>query len=212
MEITWFGISCFRLKGREGVVLMDPPEKASGLSIGKQQNIDLVTISHAHPGHGNREAAPGATILDSPGEFEVSSILVGGIRTCHDNKRGEERGKNVAFTVELEGIRVCHLGDIGHIPTADEVEELGQIHVLLVPVGGGTTVDGAQAAAIVALLEPRAVIPMHYRLQGGREDLAPIDRFLKEMGATNIQPQPKVNYSRSSLPAEPHVEVLEPRF
>lgn len=210
MEITWLGHSCFRIKAREGIVLMDPPRKQAGLNIGKQ-TADLVTISHDHPGHANRETVQGRVVLDSPGEYEVQGILATGVQTYHDNKKGAERGTNVAFTVEVEGIRICHLGDIGHVPTSDEVEDLGQIHILMVPVGGSTTVDAAQAAAIVTLLEPRVILPMHYKLDGGREDLAGVDRFLKEMGSSSVQPQPKLSYSRTGLPSEPRVELLEPR-
>jgi L-ascorbate metabolism protein UlaG (beta-lactamase superfamily) len=189
---------------------MDPPERKSGLTIGKL-NADVVTISHPHPGHGNRDAAPKATVLDSPGEYEVSGILVTGVKSYHDAARGAERGKNVVFIVEVEGIRVCHLGDIGHVPTADEVEEIGNIHILLAPVGGATTVDAAQAAEIATLLEPKIVVPMHYQLNGRRSDLAPVDRFLKEMGAAGTTPQAKLSYSKSALPAEPKVELLEAR-
>ncbi|MEX2237851.1 MAG: MBL fold metallo-hydrolase [Dehalococcoidia bacterium] len=210
MELSWFGHSCFRIKAREGVILMDPPLKASGLNIGKQA-ADIVTISHDHPGHANRDAAPGARILDRPGEYEVKSVLVNGIQTFHDSKQGAEWGKNVAFTVEVEGIRICHLGDIGHVPTADELEDLGDIHILLVPVGGTTTVDAAQAAEIVTLLEPKVIVPMHYKVDGHREDLATVDRFLKEMGASSAQPQAKLSYSKSGLPNEPKVEILEAR-
>jgi L-ascorbate metabolism protein UlaG (beta-lactamase superfamily) len=210
MEITWLGHSCFRIKAREGVILMDPPQKKAGFGVPKQ-TANLVTISHDHPGHGNRDVGGSPMFLDAPGEYEVSGVLVTGVQTYHDAKKGEERGRNIAFTVEAEGIRVCHLGDIGHVPSADEVEDMGNIQILLVPVGGNTTVDAAQAAEIVTLLEPRVIVPMHYKLDGNREDLAGVDRFLKEMGASGAQPQAKLTYSRSGLPSEPRVELLEPR-
>lgn len=190
---------------------MDPCPRSTGYAIGKTQ-ADIVTISHDHPEHAHLEAASGdPLVLRSIGEYEVKNVLVTGVRTYHDHRCGAERGVNTAFVVEAEGLRVCHLGDLGHLPTPDQVEELGTPDVLLVPVGGHSTIDAARAAEVVSLLEPKLAVPMHFRTELSTAELDPPDRFLREMGATGVQPQPKLSLSRSALPAEPQVFLLDYR-
>src|SRR3990172_12365351 len=190
MEIVWLGHSCFRLRGREAVVITDPCPPSTGYSIGKP-NADIVTISHHHEDHDYVKAVVGSPIVtDGPGEYEIRGAFITGIATYHDGRRGAVHGSNVAFVLEMEEMRVCHLGDLGHAPTAEQVEELSGADILLVPVGGLTTIDGAAAAEVVSLLEPRLVIPMHYRTEAAKAGLEPPDRFLKEMGAKAVEPQP----------------------
>jgi len=107
-------------------------------------------------------------------------------------RRGATHGANVSFVLEMEDLRVCHLGDLGHTPTPDQVEEMSDVSVLLIPVGGNTTIDGATAAEVVNIIEPAIVIPMHYRTEVTKDELAPLDRFLKEMGAKDLEPQPNL--------------------
>lgn len=209
MEIVWLGHSCFRIRGREATVVTDPCPPSTGYTIGKP-TADIVTLSHRHDDHAFLKAIAGhPVILDGPGEYEIHGAFITGIGTYHDSERGDERGENIAFIIEMEDIRVCHLGDLGHAPTAEQAEEITGADVLLVPVGGNSTVDGAKAAEIVSLLEARLVIPMHYKTSASKAELEPPDRFLKEMGVTAVEPQPKLSLSRSAIPNETQVMVLD---
>lgn len=191
--------------------MADPCPPSSGYNIGKP-SADIVTISHRHQNHCYTKAVAGSPVqIDSPGEFEVHGVFITGIPTYHDGRKGAVRGDNVAYVMEMEGIRVCHLGDLGHTPTPDQVEEMSGVDILLVPVGGHSTIDGATAAEVVSLLEPRLVIPMHYRTEAMRDQLDPLDRFLKEMGTKAVEPQAKLSVSRTSLPHETQVLVLDYR-
>jgi L-ascorbate metabolism protein UlaG (beta-lactamase superfamily) len=209
VEIVWLGHSCFRLRGREAAIITDPCPPSTGYNIGKP-NADIVTISHEHEDHSYLKPVAGNPIvIGRPGEYEIHGAFITGISTYHDGSRGAERGRNIVFIVEMEEIRVCHLGDLGHTPTADQVEEMSGADVLLVPIGGATTIDGTAAAAVVSLLEPRLVIPMHYGTEAAKENLEPPDRFLKEMEVKAVEPQPKLVVSRSSLPQETQVVLLD---
>jgi L-ascorbate metabolism protein UlaG (beta-lactamase superfamily) len=211
MEIVWLGHSCFRIRAREATVVMDPCPPASGYSIGKP-TADIVTVSHAHDNHSYLKAVAGKpTVIDSPGEYEIHGAFVTGIPTFHDGEKGAELGKNLAFIVEMEGIKVCHLGDLGHAPSADQAEDMTGADVLLVPIGGNHTIDGAKAAEIVATLEARIVIPMHYKTDAAKDNLEPADRFLKEMQVASVEPQPKLSLSQSSIPSETQVVILDYR-
>ena len=211
MEITWLGHSCFRIRGREATIVTDPCPPASGYNIGKP-TADIVTLSHSHDNHAYVKAIAGTpVVINRPGEYEIHGAFVTGIGTYHDDKKGAERGANVSFVLEMEDVRVCHLGDLGHTPSPDQVEEMSGVGVLLIPVGGNTTIDGAMAAEVVNIIEPRIVIPMHYRTEVTKDDLAPLDRFLKELGANKMEPQPKLTVSRSSLPHETQVMLLDYR-
>jgi L-ascorbate metabolism protein UlaG (beta-lactamase superfamily) len=211
MEIVWLGHSCFRIRGREATIVTDPCPPASGYTIGKP-TADIVTISHHHENHSFLKAVAGSpTVVDGPGEYEISGAFVTGIATHHDDQKGEARGSNITFIMEMEDIKVCHLGDLGHTPTAEQAEEMTGVDILFVPVGGSTTLDGVRAAEVVSLLEARLVIPMHYKTDAFKGDLEPPDRFLKEMGAAPHEPQPKVSVTRNSLPADTQVMILDYR-
>lgn len=213
MEITWLGHSCFRLRGREAAVVIDPCAKSSGYTIGRPA-ADIVTVSHDHPGHNNVAAVSGSPrVVRGPGEFEIARVLITGIRTYHDQENGARLGKNTAYVLELDDVRLCHLGDLGHVPTPEQAEELGNVDILLVPVGGGNTIGAAAGAETVSLLEPKLVIPMHYQTPAAKATLHPLDRFLKEMGAPGAldEREPKLSITRSTLPHETKTQVLEYR-
>jgi L-ascorbate metabolism protein UlaG (beta-lactamase superfamily) len=211
MEITWLGHACFRLKGRDSVVLMDPCPKSTGYNIGRQQ-ANIVTISHPHPDHSHTEAVTGSPrLIDAPGEYEIGGVLLTGVRTYHDDKHGKTRGPNTTFLVEVDEVRICHLGDLGHVPTQEQSEALSDIDVLLVPVGGHTTIDAEAASEIISQIEPRLVVPMHYATEAATAKLDPLDKFIKQMGVSAPQPQPKLSLTRSGLPAQTQVVVLEYR-
>lgn len=211
MEIAWLGHSCFRIRGREATIVTDPCPPSSGHSVGKP-SADIVTVSHGHENHSYVKAVAGnPAVLEWPGEYEIHGAFVTGVRTYHDSREGAVHGPNVSFVIEMEDVRVCHLGDLGHTPTPEQVEEMSGVGVLLIPVGGHTTINGATAAEVVNIIEPAIVIPMHYQTAANQAELAPLDRFLKEMGAKELEPQPKLTVSRSSLPHETQVVLLDYR-
>lgn len=211
MEITWLGHSCFRLKGKDITLITDPYEKSLGYDLGRQA-ANIVTISHQHAGHYNVAAIGGSPkVLNGPGEYEISHVLITGLPTFHDAQRGKSRGKNTIYIIEMDDIRIGHLGDLGHVPSPTQIEEMSDVDVLMVPVGGVSTIDAAAAAETVSLLEPKLVIPMHFKTEATTQELEALDKFIKEMGLREIVPQPKLTVSRSGLPAETQVVVLDYR-
>ena len=210
MEITWLGHASFRLRGRDGTVITDPtPRKAGSAS---RLSATIVTVSHQHPGH-SAVATVGGTfrVISGPGEFEVAGIEIVGVPTFHDSERGKKRGKNTAYVIELDDLVVCHLGDLGHVPTTEQLGQMRKIDVLLIPVGGDVTIDGAQAVDVISLIEPKIVIPMHYRTGDGENRLETVDRFLRDMGVSGTEALPKLSVTPSSLPDVTTVVLLELR-
>ena len=209
MEIVWLGHSCFRIKGKETTLITDPFPKNLGYSPVRVA-ADVVTVSHSHPGHSYVEGVSGEPkVIRRPGEYEIGNILINGFITFHDDEHGNKLGKNIVYLMEIDQVMVCHLGDLGHILTPDQVGELSGVEVLLVPVGGKSTLDGAAAAQTVRLLEPRLVIPMHFKTPATTRDLEPVDRFLKEMGLHEAETVPSLKVTISSLPEETKVIVLD---
>jgi L-ascorbate metabolism protein UlaG (beta-lactamase superfamily) len=207
MEITWYGHSCFRLRAKEGAVVTDPFDRSIGYSL-PRTTADIVTISHNHPGHNNADAIKGDPhVINGPGEYEVKGIFVFGIPTFHDKRKGRDRGRNTVYLIEAENLSVCHLGDLGHMPNQAQVEELSQVDVLLIPVGGTSTLSPAVAVEVINLIEPRIVIPMHYRTPYVKMKLDPVDAFLKEMGV-KPDPQDSLKVQAGSLPADTQVVLL----
>lgn len=208
MEITWLGYSCFRIKGKSVTVITDPCPPELGYTFEKQI-AKVVTVSHNHPNHAYTQIAGGdPRIISRPGEYEIGGVLIIGIPSFHDDEKGLTKGKNTVFAIEVDDITVCHLGDLGHPLSSTQIEELGNIDVLLVPVGGGNTINATQAAALVRNIEPKIVIPMHYKTLTLTKELDGVDKFLKEMGLTEAVPQPKLIISKSQLPLTTTVNVL----
>jgi L-ascorbate metabolism protein UlaG (beta-lactamase superfamily) len=210
MEITWYGRACFRLKGREATVITDPCPPSTGFVAGKH-DVDLLTMSHAHADHSYTRSITAGLTLTRPGEYEYHGVLATGVRTFHDGQGGAERGENVIFSVEVDGVHVCHLGDLGHLLTEEQLSELGPVDVLLVPAGGQFTISPAEAAEVVSQVTPKVVIPMHYATDGASADLLGPDKFVHEMGMGEPARQPKAVLHPSSLPDETQVVLLEPR-
>lgn len=210
MDITWLGHACFRLRGRDVTVVTDPPDPKSGHAI-PRTDADVVTMSHAHPESASLRSIGGEpVVLRSPGEYEVKECLVTGLASFHDAERGKVRGKNTVFVIHLDGVAVCHLGDLGHAMDEAELEALGDIDVLLVPItGADTNLTAATAADVVHQFEPKVVVPMSFEPDGKKESL--YHRFLSEMGVKDVQPVPKLSVTRANLPQELQVVVLESR-
>ncbi len=209
MDINWLGHSCFRIKGRNAAIVTDPYPPDLGYSLGKP-SADIVTVSHPHPGHSYTRGVSGdPRLVRGPGEYEISDVLIIGVATFHDNDKGTKRGKNTVYLMDVDGVSVCHLGDLGHVLTADQVEQIEEADVLLLPVGGVSTINAAVAAEVVRQLEPKVVVPMHYRTEALNKGLATVDGFLKEMGQKEITSQPKLTLTRTTLPLITQVVVLD---
>ena len=209
MEITWLGHSCFRLRSREAVVVTDPCSPTTGHSIGKL-TADIVTISHDHPGHSYLKAVTGKpVVIVAPGEYEIGGVFIAGIPTYHEEKKDPQRSKNTAYMIEMDNIRLCHLGDLGHVPTQTQVEALSDVDVLLVPVGGLHTIDAPKATEVISLIEPRIVIPMHHRTKGSWMPLAKADKFIKGKPRVKRLNTNRVNIK--ALPKETTIMELKPR-
>ncbi len=213
MEITWYGHSCFRLTERNfAAVVTDPfDNKVIGYDALKLKS-DIVTVSHDAPGHNNTEAVKGAShVIDGAGEFEIGGVFITGVQTdSGGKKKSKENGtRNTVYVFDYDGITVAHLGDLKHVPTQSEIELLGTVNVALVPVGGGGGLNAAKAAEVISLLEPNLVVPMHYATPAVKLSLDSLSKFLKEMGLSKMESQPSLKATRSALPDETHVIVLD---
>lgn len=213
MEITWYGHSCFRLTERGlATIVTDPYDGSIGYDVPRLK-ADIVTVSHSAPGHSNVDAVKGARPITGPGEFEIGGVFITGIamsRPSDKKKKGAEDGKkNTLFLFDFDGLTVSHLGDLDHVPTQSQIEDLGAVSVALVPVGGGGGLNAAQAAEVISLIEPSIVVPMHYKTSDTKLKLDPLGKFLKEMGLGAVKAEDSLTVKKGSLPEETHVAVLE---
>lgn len=216
MEITWYGMSCFRLREGGTTVICDPFDRSVGITLPKLR-ADLVTVSHDQPGHNSVERVQGEPkVLRGPGEYELKNVFVTGAVTYHRKATKNADERNVIFFFDFGEFSVGHLGDLGEVPSQTEIEELnlGDVDVLLVPVGGGATLDPTRAVEVIGMMEPKIVIPMHYRHPGLAPELADslesVEKFLKEFGATAPEPQEVFKATKASLPEETQVVLLQP--
>jgi L-ascorbate metabolism protein UlaG (beta-lactamase superfamily) len=220
MEITWFGRTSVRLRGRDVVVLADPYQSVVG-ATGRGVTADIVTFSHPDdaplPKAKGRRSRDGKTVLptsleytfvlDGPGEYEVRDVLLTGVRTWRDEQRGALRGAQTAFVVELDGLHTIHLGDIGHLLTEEKLSDIGPVDIACVPIGG--SLSATKAAELVAQLDPKIVVAMPVC----DDEAACADalaKFFHEMGGEPT-PQPKLSVSISTLPDETTAVLLESR-
>jgi L-ascorbate metabolism protein UlaG (beta-lactamase superfamily) len=212
MEILWYGHACFRLKDRHITVITDPYDKTLGLSLPRPK-ADIVTISHPSPHHNYVSGVKGDfKVVDRPGEYEISDVFITGIYLAPEKKSSksvEGSSKNNIFVIYMDDIALCHLGDLKHVPTQNQVEDMGNIDVLLVPVGGHNALNAAQAAEVISLIEPYLVIPMHYSLPNLTIKLDPVRKFLKEMGLAKADSVASMKLTRNSLPEETQIVLLE---
>ncbi len=213
MELTWLGHSCFRLRGKEATVITDPPAPSTGYSLGRL-TADIVTVSHQHLGHSYVSGVGGnPRVVDGPGEYEIKQTLISGVQTYHDSERGNRLGRNTAYLITLDDIHICHLGDLGDKLDSHAQEALDGCDVLLIPVGGGNALNAERAAEVIAQLEPKIVIPMHYATpayKGGPDEppLEGVERFCREMGVEPPEPVAKLNVTPATLPAVTQIVLL----
>ena len=211
MDIIWYGQACFRLRDKSVTVIADPYDTRVGLKLPKL-TADIVTVSHPHPGHSAVDAVKGEPyVISGPGEYEIKGLFVTAIAMWHDAKSGAERGRNTIHLYAFADATICHLGDLGHVPTQAQVEEMGNVDVLLVPVGGKDSLNARQAAEVINLIEPSIVVPMHYALPGLVIELDPLEDFLKEMGLKEHERRESLVVTNKQLPEETQVVILECR-
>ena len=189
MKIVWYGQACFRLicktnNGDKITIVTDPFDKSIGLSP-PRGNADIVTVSHDHYDHNNTKALSGSPfIVEGPGEYDVKGVFIKGIYSFHDNSKGEERGANTIYLIKTEDLKICHLGDLGQKELSSvQLNEIGDVDILMIPVGGIYTINGNEAVQIINQIEPSVVIPMHYKIPKLNIKLNKIDNFLEEIGA-----------------------------
>lgn len=210
MDISWYGHSCFRITERGQVsVVADPYGDSIGLPPLKIKG-DVVTISHDSAGHNNVAAVRGNPhVLTGPGEYEIGGVFISGIAMHYT---GEDTTRwNVAYFFQYDGLTVLHLGDLSHVPDQSTVEALGEVNVLLVPVGGGNALLTSHAVDVIAMIDPHYIVPMHYQLPGLNLPLEPVDKFLKAMGVSKVHEEDMLRITAGSLPEQPQVVVLRPR-
>lgn len=215
VDITWYGQACFRVKGKNASLVVDPfDSQFTGLKAPKL-DANIVCITHNHKDHNEVGQVVGVDgqkpfAIYGPGEYEISGININGVASFHDDKDGAERGKNTIYQVTIDDITIVHLGDLGQKKLSQsQIETLSGCDVLLIPVGGVFTIEAKDAPDIITSLEPKIVVPMHYKVEGLKFELAAVGEFLKQMGKENVEKVSKLSVSRERLPEELEVVVLE---
>ena len=210
MEIKYLSHSSFLIKTKDAKVVMDPFDpKVVGLKFSKQE-ADVVTISHEHKDHSHTVLIEGTPlILTCPGQFEKKGVRLWGITSYHDKVGGKERGENVMYKIESEGVSILHCGDLGATLTDAQIDEIGDVDVLMIPVGGKYTITADEAISLIKKIEPRIVIPMHYgRPDMTIEGLAPLSEFLKKMGAESTEPLEKLVVKKEEFALDQAMRVV----
>ncbi len=217
MKIKWYGHSLFELttkpKKQEKVrVVIDPYDKKIGLKPPKIKKTDVLLVSHDHHDHSNTGIVKGDPFLiNGPGEYEIKKVYIKGIPAFHDQSSGKKRGQVTIFAIEMAGFTICHLSDFGQKElTEEQLEKIGEVNILMIPVGGNFTIGAKEAASIVGQIEPQIVIPMHYKIPGLKVDLDGVDKFLKVMGVQKPDKEKFLSVNKKDLPEnETKVILLE---
>lgn len=206
MQIQHLGHSCFKLTGKDSKsntisLIMDPFDNSCGLKVPSME-ADIVTVSHHHPDHDNAKAVKGSPyIIDVAGEYEIKDVFIQGIDSTHDDKNGNDRGFNIIYRINFEDIVITHLGDLGQVLDTKQVERLEGTDILFIPVGGLYTIDAKRAVEVINQIEPRIVIPMHYKVSNLKLDIDGLDKFLKEISLSPTT-EDKLKISKKDLPDE----------
>ncbi len=217
-KIYWAGQSCFQIsvsnyKDHSADIVIDPFSEDIGLKL-PSLSADIALVTHGHADHNNIKGVKGDPfVVDGPGEYEIKDVFVQGIPSFHDDKGGKERGLNTIYVIEAEGMKFCHLGDLGQKELTDEqLEKIGQVDVLMIPVGGGGfTIASGEAQKIISQIEPRIVIPMHFALPKSKAKLDEVSKFLKTMGKDAVTAQDKLVLKASAMPKDGmEIVVLQP--
>src|SRR5579884_280655 len=211
-EITWLGHACFRIQGREAVILTDPIESGDGFE-GARKTADIVTLSHPLPNDVSLiGVGPKTRVISGPGEYEVADVFITGIRSHAVGGVGRSQIPNTIYLFELEDLVICHLGDLTQPLTEEQAGAMSSVDVLIVPVGGGPTIGAAAAVEVIGQIEPAVVIPMQFATERGGQDgdREGIGQFLKQVGSPEITPLPRLNLKKSDLGETMQVVVLRP--
>jgi len=216
MQIIWNGQACFQITASHGKnnhvnIIIDPFDETIGLKVPKLE-ADILLVSHHHHDHNNVKAVSGNFVLvDGPGEYEIKDVFVQGISSFHDNSLGKERGSNTIYVIEVEDLRICHLGDLGQKElTSEQVEKIGEVDILMIPVGGVYTISAKEAVKVMSQIEPSITIPMHYQVPKLKLKLEGVDKFLKIIGVKSAVPLPKFSIRKKDiLPEEAKIVVLK---
>ncbi|MCK5579053.1 MAG: MBL fold metallo-hydrolase [Planctomycetes bacterium] len=215
MKIKWLGHATFTLVSSQGSVVVTDPFDANayeGAIKYKPINLkaDVVTVTHTqHEDHNYTQAVSGSPqVIDKEGEYETAGIKIKGVPTFHDKNQGQDRGHNIVFVYNIDGVRVAHLGDLGHVPTPEQFKQMGSVDVLLVPVGGHFTIDDQEATRISSQCGAKIVVPMHYKTPVLDFPIASVDKFLQ--GKKNVKKldSSEVTITKKNLPAEQEIWVL----
>lgn len=212
MKISWYGQSCFKIETEKAKIICDPYSESIGLQL-PPLTADIVTVSHQHSDHNNTKVVSGIAqkrpvIFSGPGEYEAMGINFEGIPSFHDSKSGAERGLNTIFKISADNLKICHLGDLGHILTNLELEKIAEIDILLVPVGGVFTIDAEQASEVISQIDPKIVMPMHYQIKDLSVGLDPLEKFAKVEGVKDFQAKESFNAIEKNLPTEEREIVI----
>ncbi len=215
VDIWFLGQACFKIKGKNASVVVDPYKgEFTGLRLPKI-DANIVCVTHDHADHNfvsgviGTEAGTRPFVIEGPGEYEILGINVVGVASFHDDENGAQRGKNTIYHLTIDDVNIVHLGDLGQKKlTQEQVETLSTCDILLIPVGGKYTISAREAPDIIAAIEPKIVIPMHYKLEGSKLELDGVDKFLTAMGKEKIEPQSKLSISRERLPDEVELFLL----
>jgi len=208
LDITWYGQNCFKITERGRLsIITDPFSEAIGLGIPKLKG-DVVTLSQNHPDYTNLEAVKGYQhVVAGAGEYEIGGVFIYGIPLHYV---GDSVIQNVGYVFKYDDISVVHLGNLSHVPDQSTLESIGEVHVALVPVGGGSALKASAATEVISLLEPSYIVPMHYALDGLQHNLDPVEKFLKEMGVSKVQEDDSLRVT-NAMPEQPQVIVLKPQ-
>lgn len=229
MKIIWAGQSCFQIiisnpRNHSTSIVIDPFDKTIGLKE-PRFSADILLVTHDHPDHNNVKAIRGSPaqvsskfgrvnlfLIKGAGEYEIKGVFIKGIPSFHDDVQGKERGENTIYTIEIEGMKLCHFGDIGQKQLTDEqLEKIGSVDILMVPIGGICTISSQEAQKIISQIEPKIVIPMHYQLPKLKIKLKDLSEFLKVMGRNSIEPQASFSIKSNSLLKEGmEIVILRP--
>jgi len=201
MTITWYGHSCFKIANQGGhlTIITDPFSKEIGLTP-PRGNADIVTVSCDHQGHNNVASISGDSfIVDSAGEYEIKGVTIIGLLSSSDKDKAKAKSTNIIYLIEMDQIRICHLGDIDQSLSDSQLEKIGAVDILMIPVGGQNTIDASKAQAVVEQIEPAIIIPMHYKLKNLTVKLDAVDKFLKEMGLGQKKPVDRLTLRKKDL-------------
>lgn len=211
MEITWFGYTCCALTDEATTLISNPYHRNLGGTL-PEHSAQIVTVSYAAPAYNAVAAVQGDyKLVDSPGEYEIRDVFISATAIYPPNTKGADaiNQRNLIFVYEIDGVTVCQPGALSQLPTQSQIEALDNIDILLVPVGGGSTLNATKASELIGLIQPAIAIPIYHALPSSVMELDPVDKFLKEMGQSQIEPKDRLRISHSNLPSETQIIVLE---